>query len=363
MTFEREMRGLRPFRDRGFAVVFALVIEDPSSVMPLAMDSVERFLIGVGIPDWAGKRRGLLKMGPGRGDCVVSLIAGLLVIIPKAGFSCSFTLAAFSVTGFSPKAGGAAEARRAPLARELAVGASNLDEVEGRAESRDEEEAAVPTLDVLEALPTAFFSPRLPTPLPPVPVADTRAAESLVPTEDTLVAEILDLPVPATELKRLALLCKLFRPEPVPMLEDDARVDMVPKEGSGDLERERVEEAMEPAWVVEGTAGPFCFTTRTGGTRPPLPLALAFVGLAGATEDFLVDTRDGGPIFSFPFTSGSGLGAGAAVGLGIPLWTAVAGALPRFQTLWTSDFADERNPNFEGFGFCLAEKRNTILSK
>lgn len=69
ITFEREMRGLRPFSERA-GPSFAAGIVD-ACVRPLCSSAgVGRFLAGVGMPDCIPNVSGVLKIPPGRGENV-----------------------------------------------------------------------------------------------------------------------------------------------------------------------------------------------------------------------------------------------------------------------------------------------------
>lgn len=85
-------------------------------------------------------------------------------------------------------------------------------------------------------------------------------------------------------------------------------------------------------------------------------MAIAWVARAGAADDFLAGTKDGGPIFS--------LADSVFVGrLTFARLLAVGSVtLPRFHTFCTNDLADDRNPNREGLGlgFSKYAGRNLI---
>ena len=139
------------------------------------------------------------------------------------------------------------------------------------------------------------------------------------------------------ELVRLArvptLLCRLF-----------LEAEVLPKVGSGDLERESEDEVEVevpfPIALLLGTVNlpssptfvsSLFLALRTEGIL--LPLATAVVGWAGAIDDFFSGPSGGGPILAF---DAAGLVEGfkfVSVGLGILLAVAGAGAFPRFHTL------------------------------
>ncbi len=82
ITFEREMRGLRPFSERAGA-----------SFAGVASVGAGRFLAGVGMPECIPNVSGVLKIPPGRGENVPwgveggrgEVTAGLFVISPSVG--------------------------------------------------------------------------------------------------------------------------------------------------------------------------------------------------------------------------------------------------------------------------------------
>ncbi len=119
------------------------------------------------------------------------------------------------------------------------------------------------------------------------------------------------------------------------------------KFGSG--ERERAEDAIDPLpdatavvallWCTEGIL---------------LPVAKVAVARAGAAADFFA-SRDGGPIFSFSLADSdfaTGVGFGMLLGAG-------SAALPRFQTFWTRDLADDKNPNRDGLGLGFSTENSS----
>ena len=88
ITFEREMRGLRPFSERAGASFAGGALDACASSL-----GVGRFLAGVGMPDCIPNVSGVLKIPPGRGENVPwgveggrgEVTAGLFVINPSAG--------------------------------------------------------------------------------------------------------------------------------------------------------------------------------------------------------------------------------------------------------------------------------------
>ena len=212
------------------------------------------------------------------------------------------------------------------------------------------EDDPVEVLEVTEAPPKVFFEPILLT--APVEVEDVLVDDARVPIEDTPVVwpDILELEIPVPvrealretgpltiELVRLVrvppLLCRLF-----------VEVEVLPKEGSGDLEREpedEVEEAVPfPIKLLLGTASLPSSSTFASGLLLALrtegillPLATTVVGWAGAIDDLFLGPRGGGPILVFDATGLVEAFTFVSVGLGILLVTAGAGAFPRFHTL------------------------------
>ena len=215
----------------------------------------------------------------------------------------------------------AADDCRAVFAKELAVGARNLDDVEDLVGNLDEDDvdAAVPMLDVLEALTTPFFTPILP--IVPEPEFEARNPESRVPMDETATAEVRDFPDPTTiEICRLPALRRLCLPDPEPAEELDATIGGAsPNDGIGDLDREVDVDAIEPCgWA--------CAVPSRAEDKPAkLPPAQAVVGFAGARTDLLFGTTEGRPnlFVSFScFVAGmcSGLTAvTVVVGLGMLL--------------------------------------------
>jgi len=185
---------------------------------------------------------------------------------------------------------------RAVFANELAVGARNLDDVEDLVGTLDEDDvdAAVPMLDVLEALTTPFFTPILP--MVPEPVFEARIPESLVPMDETATAEVRDFPDPTIiEFCRLPALHRLCLPDPEPAEELDATIGGTsPNDGIGDLDRDV--DAIEPcgcACAVDICADSFAVPSRAEDKPATLPLAQAVVGFAGARTDLLFETTEG----------------------------------------------------------------------
>lgn len=99
MTLEREIRGLRPFKDRALVIVpledgAAPLVGDeiPSSAAMLVVSPLRvRFFTGVGIPDCWGSNKGLLNIPPDLGENgpagegpAEAAMAGLLVMDPSA---------------------------------------------------------------------------------------------------------------------------------------------------------------------------------------------------------------------------------------------------------------------------------------
>jgi hypothetical protein len=178
--------------------------------------------------------------------------------------------------------------------------------------------------------------------------------DACVPIEDTPAVwpEFLNIPVPVRELLRdagrptmelvrlvrvPALLCRLF-----------LEVEVLPKEGIGDLDRDpedevEVEEPFPmvlPPGMASLPSSSSAFTSgvllvlRTEGIL--LPLATAVVGCAGAMDDLFLGPRGGGPTLAFEVGAGIGLDEGfvfTSVGLGILLVATGTGAFPRFHTL------------------------------
>jgi hypothetical protein len=231
------------------------------------------------------------------------------------------------------------EGRPLAFASELAVGANSREVIEDILEDDPVEEV----LEVTEAPPKVFFEPILLT----APVEDVLVDDVRVPIEDTPAVwpEFLELEIPVPvrealreigpltiELVRLVrvpkLLCRLF-------LEAE-----VPKEGSGDLEREPDDEVeVEVPFSMLGTASLPSSSTFASGLLLALrtegillPLATAVVGWAGAIDDFILGPR-GGPILAFDAAGLVEAFTFVSVGLGILLATAGAGAFPRFHTL------------------------------
>ena len=220
---------------------------------------------------------------------------------------------------------------RCVFASELAVGAKSRD-----ATDRRDPDPTVDLREVTDDPPASFLAPMLPT----VSVADS-LDDCRVPTDDTfaeLVRDNLLAAVPTCELGPERRLLRLVRV--VPVLRMLFRLLLaVLKFGSG--ERERAEDAIDPLidvpavvallWCTEGIL---------------LPVATVAVARAGAAADFFARPRDGGPIFSFSLPD-SDFAAGAGFGI---LLGAGSAALPRFQTFWTRDLADDKNPNRDGLG-------------
>lgn len=221
---------------------------------------------------------------------------------------------------------------RCAFASELAVGAKSRDATDKR--------DADPTVDLREATddtPVSFFPPILPT----VSVADN-LDDIRVPTDETLAAlgrDDLLAAVLACELVPDRKLLRLVRV--VPVLKMLFRLLLAGlKFGSG--ERERADEdAIDP--LPDGTAV-FPLLVCTEGILPPV--ATVAVARAGAAADFFARPSDGGPIFSFSLTD-SDLAVGVGFGM---LLGAGSAALPRFQTFWTRDLADDKNPKRDGLG-------------
>ena len=239
------------------------------------------------------------------------------------------------MTAFNPPA--LEEGRPLAFASELAVGANSREVTEENLEDDPVEEV----LEAIETPPNVFFVPKLLT----APVEDVLVDDARVPIEDipAVWPEFLELEIPVPirealremgpltiELVRLvrvpALLCRLF-------LE---AAEVLPKEGSGDLEREPEDEVEEeePFPILLGTASfpwpsNLLLALREGIL---LLLAMAVVGRAGAIDDFFLGPRGGGPIFAFGSAGLADAFTFVAVGLGILLAIAGAGAFPRFHT-------------------------------
>ncbi len=203
---------------------------------------------------WFGSNNGLLNITPG--ESIVSFLwtAEVFVIGPKAGlsvlFSLSFTIFFNSLAG-EDEEDNTTDDCRAVFAKELAVGASNLDDVEDLVGTlvEDDVDVAVPMLDVLEALTTPFFTPILP--MVPEPEFEAWIPESLVPMDETATAEVRDFPDPTIiEFCRLPALRRLCLPDPEPAEELDAIIGASPNGGIGDLDREVYEDAIEPCGCV-----------------------------------------------------------------------------------------------------------------
>lgn len=203
MTLDREILGLRPL-----AVLFSWMLafeafDDRFSSTPVFVGPL---LTGEGMRDPAGNSKGLLNIPPkweGETTLPVSLRrAGLFVIKPKVGFSSCSSLSWFACSPVSAlttddeereSALPEVEVRWAALAKELAVGANNLDESLDNCLVDDKDEPAVLVVDVLEALPEVCLEPILLT----VPLFELRPPPtSLVPIDETALAEVRDFPVP-----------------------------------------------------------------------------------------------------------------------------------------------------------------------
>jgi hypothetical protein len=227
------------------------------------------------------------------------------------------------------------EGRPLAFANELAVGANSREVIEDILEDDSVEEV----LEVTE--PKVFFEPILLT----APVEDVLVDDARVPIEDTPAVwpEFLELeiPVPVREALReiVPLTMELVRLVRVPKLLCRLFLEAeVPKEGSGDLEREPDDEVeVKVPFSMLGTASLPSSSTfallhfRTEGIL--LPLATAVVGWAGAIDDFILGPKAGGPILAFDAAGLVEAFAFVSVGLGIFLATAGAGAFPRFHTL------------------------------
>jgi hypothetical protein len=250
-----------------------------------------------------------------------------LVIVPRGG-CCWSSETAFNLPALE-------EGRPLAFASELAVGTNSREVIEDNLE-----DDPVEVLEVTEAAPKVFFEPILLT----APVEEVLVDDARVPIEDTLAVwpEFLELEIPvpvseALELVRLvrvpALLCRLF-----------LEAEVLPKEGSGDLEREPEDEVEVevpfPIASMLGTASLPSSSTLASGLLLALrtegillPLATAVVGWAGAIDDFALGPRGGGPILAFDAAGLVEAFTFVSVGLGILLATAGAGAFPRFHTL------------------------------
>ncbi len=177
ITFEREMRGLRPFSERAGA-----------SFAGVASVGAGRFLAGVGMPECIPNVSGVLKIPPGRGENVPwgveggrgEVTAGLFVISPSVGPG-DWYRAWLCGTGAGPLDEGAVEVR-CVFASELAVGAKSRD-----ATDRRDPDPTVDLREVTDDPPASFFAPMLPT----VSVADS-LDECRVPTDDTLAELVRD---------------------------------------------------------------------------------------------------------------------------------------------------------------------------
>lgn len=109
-----------------------------------------------------------------------------------------------------------------------------------------------------------------------------------------------------------------------------------PKDGSGDLERE------DDVAIVPFTFLSFSLLAiRIEGILLPIATACVVVGRAGTPDAFFNTAGAGAFSLSSGFTG--------AAGLGILL----GAALFRFQTFCTSDFAEDKKPNLDGFGLTI----------
>jgi len=159
---------------------------------------VRPFLTGEGMRD-RGSIKGLLnipaKWGGGTTPPTSLWGAGLLVIEPKVGFPSCLSLswltfsATFASTTDDEEGANAlleVDVRCAAFAKELAVGANNLDESLVNCLVDDEDEPTVLVVDVLEASPNTCLEPMLFT----VPPFELRPPPSLVPIDETALAEV-----------------------------------------------------------------------------------------------------------------------------------------------------------------------------
>jgi hypothetical protein len=114
--------------------------------------------------------------------------------------------------------------------------------------------------------------------------------------------------------------------------------DVGPKEGIGDLARD------------EDATLPLSLSTRSEGALLTVVVFTAVEGRDGAIE---------GPFFRAGIWGGRAILLTAVLGIAESTVAvgAVAGVFPRFQTFCTSDLADDKNPNFEGFGFGLTARK------
>src|SRR6266545_6534738 len=162
--------------------------EDRFSSTPLF---VGPFLTGEGMRD-RGSIKGLLNIPPeweGEMALPVSRRAGLFVIEHKVGFSTCISLswlacsAVFASTTDDEEEANAlleVDVRWAAFAKELAVGANNLDESLVNCLVDDEDEPAVLVVDVLEVPPEICLEPMLFT----VPPFELLPPPSLIPIDE-----------------------------------------------------------------------------------------------------------------------------------------------------------------------------------
>lgn len=286
-----------------------------------------RFLTGVGIPE--GILRGLLKIPPGLGDH--GALGVPEVFVPMPGVSVFDPLVCAMIFRLEPEPEPETDGR-VVLARELAVGASRREEDSLDDDMRDEEEPAPVEVDVgaRAGIPVGgCFVPILPIP-PAVDILLEEVIEVRVPIEETPFPVLEDNPVPTMELVRVGFMRLVLV------------VDEGPKEGRGDLERE--------------DAVPAVFSFSTSSEAILAGGLVAVEGRALLTDDnFFCGGAGAG-------TVGTGIGAlTAGFGIAVALSEAAA-VLPPFQTFWTSDLAEDRNPNLEGFacGLTIAPPLPTL---
>ena len=202
-----------------------------------------------------------------------------------------------------------------------------------------EDDPVEEVLEVTETPPNVFFVPKLLT----APVEDVLVDDARVPIEDTPAVwpEFLELEIPVPvreELREIGpLTIELVRLVRVPALlfRLFLEAEVLPKEGSGDLEREPEGDVEVVAFpILLGTASlpsssSLLLVSREGILLPP---AMAVVGWAGAMDDFILGPKGGGPILAFDTAGLVEAFTFVTVGLGILL--AIAGAgFPRFHTL------------------------------
>jgi hypothetical protein len=232
------------------------------------------------------------------------------------------------------------------LASELAVGAMSLDVVL----------ALVFVSDMDDLVPVLV----LVTPaLPAVPLV-ALARLTFVPNDDTrerLLAAVLDVPaidpflLPTLELVARELAVPTEEPPALELAAEPVLLAVVdPKAGIGDLD------------LVLDAA------TDRGGLTEPATEGWSERETAGARDDvllFKVETGnffDGGPILP------SFLGSATTIGVGLDVGIADVEALEAptpFNTFWTIDFAEDRNPNRDAIplGFAMESKTNINIRR